>query len=497
MRLLYKSLRFRNMAIFTILSTTLLSLFAVAIYINLEKKLYSDIDGFLRTTAVSLSDSIETVWENEKSKSDKIINSKSLDETINQYFFKLIKSWTSVEFGNPRYFNILAHIFDSNLELIAASNKGYKDIIPLSIKEKESMRLGEYFFNYNVETQKGKYLSLRFLSTPVTIDQNFTYVIRIGASLRTVHYATTNIKIIFFFLLPIIIFINGLFGIFLTNITLSPINKMIDAMNKINAKNLKMKINLPDSKDEVLKLANTFNDMTDRLEYSFATQKRLIEDLSHDLKTPLAIMKGEIEVALKRKRKVKEYIEIFNSVLDEINKLTKMIESLLLISRFESGISQSELKPLNIADILSDLIESAKILAEQRGITVNFEKSGDKYIFGEETQIKNLFLNLLDNAVKYNVDNGNLYVSIGDEDDFVKIVVADGGIGIKEDELPYIFNRYYRIMKSQDKNFSGFGIGLNIVKSIVDYHKGTIEVNSKVGSGTTFTIKLPKYVNSQ
>lgn len=496
MRLLYKSLRFKNMAIFTVLSTTLLSLFAVALYINLEKKLYSDIDGFLRTTAISLSDSIETVWENEKSKSDKIINSKSLDETINQYFYKLIKSWTSVEFGDPKYFNIIAHIFDSNLELIAASNKGYKDVIPLSIKEKESMKLGENIFNFDVETQKGKYLSLRFLSTPVTIDQRFTYVIRIGASLRTLHYATTNLKIIFFFLLPIIIFINGLFGIFLTNITLSPINKMIDAMNKINAKNLKMKINLPDSKDEVLKLANTFNDMTDRLENSFATQKRLIEDLSHDLKTPLAIMKGEIEVALKRKRNVKEYIEIFNSALDEINKLTKMIESLLLISKFESGISQSEFKSINITEIITDLIDNVNILAETRGINVVFEKTGDKYVYGEETQIKNLFLNLLDNAVKYNVDNGSLRVSIDDEDDFVKIIVADGGVGIKEDELPYIFNRYYRIMKSYDKNFSGFGIGLNIVKSIVDFHKGTIEVKSKVGFGTTFIVKLPKYAKS-
>jgi len=496
MRLLYKSIRFKNMTVFTVLSTTLFSLFAVVLYINLEKKLYDDIDGFLRTTAVSLSDSIETVWENEKSKADKIINSKSLDDTINQYFYKLIKSRTSVEFGDPKYFNIIAHIFDSNLELIAASHKGYKEIMPLSVKEKESMKSGENIFNFNFETQKGKYLSLRFLSTPVTIDRNFTYIIRIGASLRTLHYATTNLKIIFFFLLPIIIFINGLFGIFLTNITLSPINKMIDAMNKINAKDLKMKINLPDSKDEVLKLANTFNDMTDRLENSFTAQKRLIEDLSHDLKTPLAIMKGEIEVALKRKRKVTEYVEIFNSALVEINKLTKMIEGLLLISRFESGISQSELNPINVTEIISDLIDNITILAEPRGINVAFEKTGDKYIYGEQTQIRNLFLNLLDNAVKYNVDNGSLSVSIGDEDGFVKIVVADGGIGVKEEDLPYIFSRYYRIMKSQDKKFSGFGIGLNIVKSIVDYHKGTIEVKSKVGLGTTFIVKLPEYSKS-
>ncbi|HQB61694.1 MAG TPA: HAMP domain-containing sensor histidine kinase, partial [Spirochaetota bacterium] len=224
--------------------------------------------------------------------------------------------------------------------------------------------------------------------------------------------------------------------------------------------------------------------------------KRLIEDLSHDLKTPLAIIKGEIEVALKRKRKVTEYVEIFNSALVEINKLTKMIEGLLLISRFESGISQSELNPINVTEIISDLIDNITILAEPRGINVAFEKTGDKYIYGEQTQIRNLFLNLLDNAVKYNVDNGSLSVSIGDEDGFVKIVVADGGIGVKEEDLPYIFSRYYRIMKSQDKKFSGFGIGLNIVKSIVDYHKGTIEVKSKVGLGTTFIVKLPEYSKS-
>ena len=281
-------------------------------YLNFEKYLYSDIDRFLEARAVSISDSIDTLWEKEKAtKVSEGFSEGRINSIIKRYFFKIIKSWVSKSEGeDPNLINLVIQIFDDKGQIISSS-KRIPDMMKLSKKIDDFEILKKFYYeNKSIENTKGKFINIRFLMTPIYVDDKISYIVRVGISLRTVETALNYLRIILFFLLPITILFTGIMSVFFTNITLKPINQMMDTINLISAGNLKLRIDIPESKDEVQRLADTFNGMLDRLDKAFSSQKRLIEDLSHELKTPLAIIKGEIEVGLKREREHSEYIEI-------------------------------------------------------------------------------------------------------------------------------------------------------------------------------------------
>ncbi|OHD11429.1 MAG: hypothetical protein A2086_09845 [Spirochaetes bacterium GWD1_27_9] len=490
--MIIKSIRFKNTMIFTSILTVLFSIFGIMLYINQKNMLISDIDTFLQATAVSVADSIDTVWEKEKSG---VINQsekqKTIDETIQQYFFKIIKSWLSTNgIEDPKYLNILVQIFDEKAQLIATSRPVPQSIMRLSEREFNSILQGNHYIsNNNIETQPNQFITLRFLSLPIITDEKLSYIVRVAISLRTMKFSLSNLKIILFILIPSTIIVAGFIGLFLTNITLYPVNNMIQTIKRITAKNLKLRINIPDSKDEILNLANTFNDMLDRLHNSFESQKQLIEDLYHELKTPLSIMRGEIEIILKKNRDNEAYKDILYSNMEEIDKLARLIENLLLISKFESKIITFEYTLINLNIIINDVVETFKILSEPKNIEINIESKENIIIYADEKQIKTLFINIIDNAIKYNDDNGKILIKLTKNNEFCIISIINTGVGIPEEEIPFIFDRYYRAIKS--KKVFGTGLGLSISKSIVDAHNGKIEVDSKPNKETVFTIKLP------
>lgn len=350
-----------------------------------------------------------------------------------------------------------------------------------------------YYETKSLENPKGKFINIRFLTTPIFVDEKMSYIVRVGISLRTTESSLNSLRIVLFVLLPFTIFFAGIISFFFTNITLNPINKMMNTINLITAGNLKLRIDIPESKDEVRRLADTFNGMLDRLDKAFSSQRQLIEDLSHELKTPLSIIKGEIEVALKRNRPVVEYVEILKSNLEESNRIIDIVENLLIISRFESKLIDFEIKIIDLNILVNAIVNDMKILADQKNIDLSCSIEKKLLISGDENQIKTLFINLIDNSIKYTNNNGIVRVNIIRYDNNIKIEIMDTGIGIGEEEIPYIFDRYYRVIKSH--KIKGFGLGLSIVKSIVDTHLGKIDVKSKIGEGTTFTILLPISLN--
>ncbi len=264
---------------------------------------------------------------------------------------------------------------------------------------------------------------------------------------------------------------------------------MVDTINQITAGNLKLRIDIPESKDEMTKLADTFNGMLDRLDKAFSSQRKLVEDLSHELKTPLSIVKGEIEVALKRKRSHEEYVDILKSILEENGRIITVVENLLTISRFESKLIDFESKIINLNLLVFSIVNDMNIPALEKNIKINYSADKNLYMLGDENQIKTLFINMLDNSIKYSSKGDSIFVNLVKMANELKIEIVDTGSGISENEIPYIFDRYYRVIKQHSSK--GFGIGLSIVKSIVETHKGKIEVKSKIGEGATFTIIFP------
>jgi two-component system, OmpR family, sensor kinase len=458
---------------------------------NLQNMLSNDIDAFLQVTAVNVADSINTLWETERQKTIDIINNTTIDQIINQYFPRIIKSWISSSgIEDPKYLNLLVQIFDKKGQLITSSRPVPRIMSKLSDPSYNTVFKGKkYFEDIQIEVSSGKSLTLRFLSIPIIIDEKIAYIVRVGISFRTMYFSQTNLQVILFVILPLMIIISSFIIQFITNLTLNPVNKLINTIRLITAKNLKLRVDIPESKDEIRKLADTFNEMLERLEKSFLSQKQLIEDLYHELKTPLSIMRGEIEVTLKKERDGVSYRNILISNVEEIEKLSQIIENLLMISKFESKLIVFNMEKIDISGLFEEVINTFKILTEPKNIKINLDSEAHVFINGDLKQIKTLLINLLDNAIKYNKENGKIDIKISKDQENLIIRISDTGIGIPEKELPYIFDRYFRAIKT--KKMIGAGLGLNISKSIIDAHNGRIDVRSKVNEGTQFEIILP------
>jgi heavy metal sensor kinase len=246
--------------------------------------------------------------------------------------------------------------------------------------------------------------------------------------------------------------------------------------------------------DELGRLAATFNRMIARLQAAFERQRQFTADASHELRTPLAVMRGDIEIALRRERSSEDYRSVLTSNLEEIIRLSRLVEDLLMLARADAGQTVLQREPMDLAQLCAQVVEYLAPLAEvneQRLIYIPPETT-PLSVHGDAQRLKQMLLNLLDNALKYTPAHGTIRLQLTPEDQQAQLRVSDTGRGIPADDLPHIFDRFFRHSRStSDKTVQGFGLGLSIVKWIVDAHGGKIVAASTPGQGTTFTVKLP------
>jgi signal transduction histidine kinase len=243
--------------------------------------------------------------------------------------------------------------------------------------------------------------------------------------------------------------------------------------------------------------------MIDRLDKSFQSQRQFTADASHELRTPLTILKGEMEVALQQKRETSEYEETLRSAIQEIRRINKTVDDLLLLARLDAGQLSLQLRVVRLDELLMDAVAKVTASCQKKNISIVLDIIGvtegedakELNILGDRDKLMNVFLNLLDNAMKYSGEGKNIRVTVGLATDSAEVRVTDDGIGIHPQDLPHIFDRFYRVDKArsyQDSvETSGSGLGLSIAKWIVEAHKGTISVESLIGKGTTITVRIP------
>ncbi len=270
---------------------------------------------------------------------------------------------------------------------------------------------------------------------------------------------------------------------------LRKINEFIDT---INSDNLGVKITENFHKTELRNIAFRLNDMIDRIDRSFSHLRQFTSTVSHELKTPLTIIRGELEIALHSRKTEEEYQAIIASSLDEVLRLNNVVMALLDLSRADTGKFTMNVNRENISKLLEDIAEDAVILAESKEITVTSKIEKDVFARCDIARLHQAFLNIVDNAIKYSPDKGRIDIELKSIDKFVEVSFADSGYGIPQDAIPNIFDRFYRINDSSPgHSVQGSGLGLSIVKWIVDSHNGKIVVNSIEKQGTKFTILLP------
>jgi len=347
----------------------------------------------------------------------------------------------------------------------------------------------------NVKTPAGELL--RVVTHRAKYPEGGTYFIRLGYSLETFQKAIRRTLILLGVAIPLALLLGSYGGLLLANQALRPVDRMTRAAEQIAAGDLSERVPEPARMDELGRLAATFNDMIARLQAAFERQKQFTSDASHELRTPLAVMRGDIEVTLRRERSAEEYKRALTSNLEEIIRLSRLVEDLLTLARGDTGRFELRCEPVDLNDLCRRMAEYISPLADQRDQTLIYEpppgaETAPVIVSADTLRVKQLLLNLLDNAIKYTPLRGRVALRLKTENNVAVITVVDTGRGIPPEDLPHIFERFFRrSAKTADRTAVGFGLGLSIVKWIVDSHGGRIEAKSEVGKGTEFTVRLP------
>jgi signal transduction histidine kinase len=266
---------------------------------------------------------------------------------------------------------------------------------------------------------------------------------------------------------------------------------VIEAANRITADRLHDRIPEHDSNDEIGRIITTLNKMISRLDVSFQQVRQFSADASHELRTPLAVLRSQLESALISDCTPHELKTIAASCLDETIRMTNIIENLLLLAQADGGHHQLRWEPVDLRALMTETVEESVVLASPRNITVSLKKADEAVIMGDEQRLRQMLLNLIDNAIKYNRPEGTIDCFLERTNGEGTITIADSGIGIPPSETARIFDRFYRVDKARNREIGGAGLGLSIVRWIVDAHGGTIRVLSRVDEGSKFVVGFP------
>jgi len=353
-------------------------------------------------------------------------------------------------------------------------------VIKLTYNKDMQGRIDSLFQDITIHNEDMRLLVKRTDNAVISIG----YVV---SEVKSTLYQLFMVQVIAF---PFILIISVIGGLVLSKLSLRPIDELAESADEITAKNLSRRLPEVYTNDEVGHLTHTLNRMIERLDTSFTQIKKFTSDASHELRTPLTILQGELEIALHSLKTPLEYEHLVISSLEEVARLTNVVETLLELSRAESGQIKMNLIEGDLSKLVRDIAEDAEILAESKGIVVETSIDDNIIIPYDSARMHQAFLNIVDNAIKYTI-NGKVFIILKKNKDFAEIIVKDTGVGIPDDELPHIFDRLYRVEKSRSSDIQGAGLGLSIVKWIVEGHNGKINVESLTNSGTTFIIKIP------
>lgn len=278
---------------------------------------------------------------------------------------------------------------------------------------------------------------------------------------------------------------------FLVGRALKPVAAIVRATNQIKADNLEKRLDIPKTGDEIEQLALTLNAMLKKLELSFQQMRQFIADASHEIRTPLGILMGETDVALRTAHSPQEYRQALENNREEMTRLACLVERLLLLSHMETGQWRWQKQSINLKELACELAEKTQLLGSEKNLRVALKADEEFIIEGDAMRLRQLLLNLADNAVKNSHPQGRILLALLRENGHVKISVQDEGVGISPEHIPKIFDRFYRVDKARERERGGYGLGLAIAQTIAQAHQGKIEVQSEVGRGSLFTVKLP------
>ena len=312
----------------------------------------------------------------------------------------------------------------------------------------------------------------------------------VGSDTQSTDDAIERLTLIMLLTGPVVLVAAGAGGWFLASRALAPLAEMTATAAGIGITRLDERIPVPEGGDELSALAVTLNKMLARLEEGVDDKRRLIADASHELQTPLAVMRTELDVSLGSPNLTPESIEVLESAREETDRMTRIVRNLLTLARFDEGTLQLLRKPINLGALAHDAAESLQMLGRERGVDIAVE-GDDIVVMADPEYIRLVVVNLIENAVKHSGAGTAVNVALETAGDEVRVSVTDTGPGIAEEDQPHVFDRFYRVDRARSKKSGGSGLGLAITREIVEAHDGRVELKSRLGHGSTFRIVLP------
>jgi two-component system, OmpR family, sensor kinase len=463
-----RSIRFRMALWYAVLLAGALVLFGAASYVGLERYLQKSLDESLVKQARSIGDVL-------------IVN---INQSGEDYVNNEITEHYSPEI-NGRFIRVTRadgkQIFISGLP-----KDGTFDPARVPPPQLPVLRA----FSHEVEMSDGHELLLHAL--PYESRDGARFLIEVAAPYNQIESVLRGLLLTFGLGLPLIVALAISGGYVLMRRALRPVDEIRQKAAQITSRNLSERLPVVHTGDELERLATDLNRMIERLEESFQQINRFSADASHELRTPLTVLQGELEsIARNSSNLPAEIRDTIGSALEETHRLTKIVENLLAISRLEAGDARKQRERLDFAELARNTADQMRLLAEEKHIHLDCNGAEAVEVDADPARLKQVVVNLLDNAIKYTPESGRVSISVMKQDGRAVFEIADTGIGISPDDLPHIFDRFYRADKARSRQMGGTGLGLSIVRSICLAHDGQVKVESIEGQGSVFHIQLP------
>ena len=458
---LFRSLRARLTLWYVLLLAITLAAFCGGVYLAMRQNLYANLDDSLESRAELVSG---ILTEEGTFDADVVIP------------------------GDPTEGEEFVRVYDESGEVVL-DNSG-PQFRPVTDEAAVDAALSGERDRRNVEVDG---VDLRVLTSPVVADGETVGAVEVGLSREEVQDTLNELLVIIGFAYPVALAVAGLGGAFLAGRALSPIDRLTRVARRISAEDLSQRLNMRLPDDEVGRLANTFDEMIARLDESFRRQRQFTADASHELRTPLTAIKGQTEVALQRDRDADTYREVLGKVNGEVDRMIRLVGSLLTLARADARQIPVGRESLNLSAVVTDAVEQIRPAASEKAISLYIRANSDIQLKADQDLILQLMLNLLDNSVKYTPSGGAIEVTLRTAGAKAEVAVADTGPGITSEHLPHIFDRFYRVDKARTRAEGGAGLGLSISRWIAEAHGGTLRVESAPGQGSKFTLSIPSH----
>ncbi|MDH4268776.1 MAG: ATP-binding protein [Dehalococcoidia bacterium] len=438
----------------------LLTALSAGVYFYLSRSLYRSLDDSLELRSkqiCTVPPILESIWQGEFQ--------EELGEIVTLYFYT---GNQLVEVSPPGISISLSH------EFIYQAINGRSSFTTIEAAEDQGLRLLAVPIHLGIpglplSTQPGALI--------------------IGRSTKQIDQALHGLVRTLVIAVPLALALAAGGGIFLARRALKPVDKIAHTAEEIEETDLSRRINV-NTKDELGRLAATLNAMIGRLEKAFQRQKQFTSDASHELRTPLAVIEAESTLALQKERPPSDYRQSLETISQESRQMSSLIDQLLTLARADAGKEQWNFTEVNLGKLISNLSTDIEVLCQEKGLSFQLGQAQDLVVKCDEARLRELFMNLLDNAIRYTPSPGTISVSLHREGQMAVVAITDTGIGIPAEDIPFIFERFYRVDKSRSRVEGGSGLGLAISRHIAEAHEGKIEVESQVGSGSTFSVWL-------